>query len=149
MYNVNLSKGIFSGPPAIVWGIIKTLKDLGETPVTLELDGKVKTEKAQGVFILNTVYAGGGLKLSPEADYRDGLLDVLVMRDMSRLEVMNVLPKVYTGDHLGHQKVDFYRVREVKVYSEPAVRKLFDGNIIGTTPVRAKIFAKPLKVIVS
>lgn len=149
MYNVNLRKGIFSGPPAIVWGIIKTFKELGEIPLTLEVDGKVMTRNVQGVFILNTVYAGGGLQFSPEANYSDGLLDVLVMRDMSVWEVMSLLPRVYRGTHLSHPKVDFYRASQADVYCEQPVRKMFDGNIVGMTPIKARVFSQALKVIVS
>ncbi len=147
MYNVNLSKGIFSGPVAITWGIIKTLKELAAIPVKLTLDGVVKYADAQGVFILNTVYAGGGIKFSPQADICDGRLDVIVMRDMSLTEVLAVLPRAYRGTHLSHPKVDFYRVQEVLVETEEPVRKMFDGNVVGQTPITAKIADYRLKVL--
>lgn len=148
MFNVNLSKGVFSGAPAIVWGIFKTMKELKETPVTLELDGTVVHEKVQGVFIMNTVYAGGGLKFSPGADYQDKKLDVLVMRDLSRPEVLALLPQVYRGTHLSHPKVDFYRVSEVNLLCEKPVRKVLDGNVSETTQISAKIASQPLSVLV-
>jgi len=148
MYNVNEEKSIFGGPPAIVWGIIKTLRDLRDMPLTLELDGRVLSVNAQGVFILNTVYAGGGFRFSPEASYSDGMLDVLLMRDMSRMEVLGLLPRVYAGTHLTHAKVDFFRVRQVNIFPESPVRKMVDGNIVGTTPIKARVYPKKLRVLI-
>jgi diacylglycerol kinase (ATP) len=149
MHNVNLSKGIFSGSVAFIWGILKTLKELAPISVTLELDGDIKQANAQGVFILNTVYSGGGLKFSPKADICDGKLDVLVMRDMSLIEVLTVLPRVYLGTHLSHPKVDFYRVKEVKVQTENPMRKMFDGNVTGQTPMSVVVCAHKLRILVS
>lgn len=146
MNNVNLSKGIFSGSMAFVWGILRTLRKLSAIPVRLDLDGEIKTQKVQGIFILNTAYAGGGLKFSPQADYNDGKLDVVVMRDLSVSEIMWLLPKVYRGTHLSHPKVDFYRVRDVKVETTEPLHKLFDGNVHGSTPIKATVHRGALRV---
>jgi len=101
-----------------------------------------------GIFILNTRFTGGGLKISPDAKYNDGLLDIVIMHEMSKFDFLNTLPKAFKGKHVGHPSIQIIRSKEIRVTASVPMRKNFDGNIIGTIPVDAKILPLALNVLV-
>ncbi len=63
---------------------------------------------------------GGGIKVCPQAEPDDGLLDVLVWGDVGKLDLALNLPRLYRGTHLGHSKVTVLRARRVHVEPDAA-----------------------------
>src|SRR5439155_876436 len=73
--------------------------------------------RANSVVVANGQYFGGGMKIAPDARLTDGELDVLVLGDLGKLELVLNLPRVYNGSHVTHPKARFFRTREVEVSS--------------------------------
>ena len=97
----------------------------------------------------NGRYGGGGMMTAPEADLGDGLLDVLVIGDVSKPDLLRSLPRIYKGTHLTHPKVDLYRVREIAVRSlDGPVPLQADGELLGASPARFTVLKKALTVLV-
>ena len=53
----------------------------------------------------NTDRYGGGFLICPGARIDDGLLNLCIVRQIPRLQVLKVLPKVFYGQHISHPKV--------------------------------------------
>ena len=70
---------------------------------------------ANNVICANGRAFGGGIKVCPQAEPDDGLLDVLVWGDVGKLDLALNLPRLYRGTHLGHPKVTVLRARRVRV----------------------------------
>ena len=73
---------------------------------------------ANNVICANGRAFGGGIKICPQAEPDDGLLDVLVWGDVGKLDLALNLPRLYRGTHLGHAKVTVLRARRVHVEPE-------------------------------
>lgn len=113
----------------------------------VKVDGGLRyDEKLLLVEALNGMYAGGGLKVAPKAKLDDGLLDVLVVRDVHGLEIWALFPRIYRGTHIKHEKTEYFHAREVEVEAEESIRTSVDGELIGYTPVRFSIVPGALKV---
>lgn len=84
-------------------------------------------------------YLGGGMMITPDAEPDDGLFDVLLIGDASKLEVLRVLPKIYRGKHLPHPKAELLRGTTVEIHSNRPMPVQLDGEQPGTTPVRFDI----------
>ena len=99
----------------------------------LILDGEVLEIEAAAIVVANTAYFGGGMRICPEADPTDGLLDVCVIGDLGRLELLRSLQQVRTGSHVDHPKVGMYQAGVVSVEGVGTVRA--DGEQLGDLPV--------------
>ena len=79
------------------------LKGLSEVPnlkpirVTLTTPEKVYREKMYFMVVMNGKSAGGFKKISPDSEINDGLLDVMLFRSMSLLEMPGVFMKILQG----------------------------------------------------
>lgn len=101
----------------------------------LVIDGR---EEAPAEYHLvaaaNTSTIGGGMKLAPLADAQDGLLDVLTVGPLSRLELLRLMPSIYAGGHVGAPGVVLRRARRVEIYSDETLALNVDGDLDGVTP---------------
>lgn len=148
IHHTNSKQRFLGGSLAILTSVWQTLRQLRFHEVTLTLDGKRLSVSTCGIFVLNTPSVGGGLRFSPTADITDGLLDVVVIGQLTRLELLYTLPKVYVGKHLNHPAFHLYRCHNVKIETAEPLPKMFDGEMIGYTPVEAYISPKALGVVV-
>ncbi len=148
MHYANTHQQIVRGPLAIAMAVIRTVGTLQAFPAAVEVDGKSYNGSMTGIFVLNTRFTGGGLMIAPQADETDGLLDVVLMREISRLDLCRTLPKVYRGRHVGHPALTFLRGRRVFASTSSPVHKVFDGNVLGSAPLEAQIIPGGLRVLV-
>ncbi len=80
------------------------------------------------------------MQIAPRARIDDGLLDVIVVGDLGRLEFLRSFPRVLRGTHLSHPAVHAWRGREVRVVSEgEAVPVLVDGDVRARTPLSVRV----------
>jgi diacylglycerol kinase (ATP) len=84
--------------------------------------------------------------LAPEASPDDGLFDVLMIGDVTKLDFATTAPKLYRGKHLGHPKVELARARVVAVAGAETLPIELDGEQVGTTPARFEIVPGALRV---
>ncbi len=73
---------------------------------------------------------GGGLRITEGAVLDDGLLDVVVIKPMSKLELLRTYPKLFKGTHVHHPQYGHHRVRRVTV-AAPGIVAYADGERIG------------------
>lgn len=109
----------------------------------LEVDGKARKIEAMLCAAANGPAFGGGMLIAPEANMEDGLLDLFIVHKISRLELIKIFPKVYTGGHVGHPAVEIVHAKHVKIDSGhmPAYA---DGESVGRGPLEAKLVPRAL-----
>jgi diacylglycerol kinase (ATP) len=116
-------------------------------PYELELDGEPWRTDAVLVAVGNGTSYGGGMKITPDASYDDGLLDVLVAGPLSVAALARVYPKVFDGSHTSHPAVTVRRARRVRL-STPGVVAYADGERFGPMPVDLQVVPGALGVLV-
>lgn len=111
--------------------------------LTLRNDEGEQTLRGRFLFVAfaNGPYYGGGMRICPDARTDDGLLDVCMVGDLSRLAALKELPGIYAARHVNHPKVRIARVRSIRVEGEPGTRVHLDGEPFGRLPV--EIGAEP------
>lgn len=123
---------------------------IGWKPVEfeLELDGQTVRRTGYTVAAANSQAYGGGMYVAPDAELDDGLLDVVVIGDLSKWTFATQLPKVFKGQHTEHPKVEVFRAREVRISCERQFDVYADGDRIGELPATITVEPKALRVIV-
>jgi diacylglycerol kinase (ATP) len=125
--------------------IVLELRTFRPVPYVLELDGEPWTTEAMLVAVGNSPSYGGGMKVCPDADLHDGLLDVTVLGPISKPEFLRVFPTVYKGTHVSHPAVTVRRARSV-VLQSAGVTAYADGERVSVLPVRCEAVASALHV---
>ena len=94
------------------------------------------------VAAANTTTFGGGMKLAPQADAQDGLLDLITVADMPRADLLSLLTRVYWGGHVGRPGVVLRRARRVEVHSDGFLPLNLDGDAHGHAPAVFEVLPK-------
>ena len=108
------------------------------------LDGDHIDVEATLVTVANGPSYGGGMNVCPDAKLTDGLFDVMILGKVSRTELLKVFPKVYSGRHVGHPAVTFYRCREIEIVGSGS--SYADGEPISPLPLTATCLGNAMKV---
>ncbi|HEX6338459.1 MAG TPA: diacylglycerol kinase [Jiangellaceae bacterium] len=113
----------------------------------MDLDGRPWVTDAMLVTIGNAASYGGGMKVTPDALLDDELLDVLVVKPISKLRFLTVFPKVYSGTHVRLPYVEVRRARRVHIEADSIVAYV-DGERLGPLPQTFEAVPAALRVFV-
>ena len=80
------------------------------------------------VAVMNVPFEGGGFEFCPKADCTDGLLDIIVASDISKWQVLLLLPQALKGKHVGKKGVNIYQCKKVEFLSESPLPLHTDGE---------------------
>jgi diacylglycerol kinase family enzyme len=99
-------------------------------------------------FVANARFCGNRMPVAPTASMDDGLLDVLAVHELSLLQVLPKLVKLYRGRILGDRAVRHLRASTVRIETSPSVAVQADGQIVGRTPAEFGVQRQALRVAI-
>jgi diacylglycerol kinase (ATP) len=134
------------GPRRYDMAILAELLQLRPRPVVLTVDGVTSRHDVTLVAVGNTACYGGGLRICPGAAPDDGLLDVIVVGPVSRLELVRTRPRLAAGTHVEHPAVTVLRGRAVTL-AGPGLVTYADGEPVGPLPVTSVCAPGALAVV--
>jgi diacylglycerol kinase (ATP) len=114
----------------------------------VDADGTTVEDRMLLVFAANAQYCGNRMHVAPVARMDDGLLDVVMVRELGLLAVLPKLVKLYRGTILGDPAVRHVRAARVRVDAEPPAQIQTDGQMAGRTPVEFSVLRQALRVVV-
>jgi YegS/Rv2252/BmrU family lipid kinase len=116
--------------------------------IELVIDDGARIEtRVRALVVANAGYFGGGMHVAPEADSSDGILDVVVLGDIGRLDGILSLPQLYRGTHRRNRNVVFLRGRRISVQAEEPLGLEADGELLGTTPCEFNVWPAALDAL--
>jgi YegS/Rv2252/BmrU family lipid kinase len=117
--------------------------------VVLRVDDKeVYAGPVALVLAANGRFCGAGMKMAPGAEFDDGLLDVVVVKALSRTRLWANLPSIYRGGHIDHPMVSVHRGVRVEAEvrgADPALLDV-DGEALGQLPIRVELLPRAIGV---
>ncbi|MCL2678104.1 MAG: diacylglycerol kinase family lipid kinase [Clostridiales bacterium] len=126
---------------------IRSLLAYKYVPAAVESDAEVFRGEFLLAAVCNGRYFGGGMMPAPTASLNDGLLNLLLVRKMSKLKVLRVLPRIYRGKHLEVAGVEYLKVKEVKISAEAAISLETDGETAGYSDVYMRVLPGALPLL--
>jgi diacylglycerol kinase (ATP) len=106
------------------------------------------TRDGSFVMIGNGRYYGGPFVLFKSARIDDGLLDVLIFKNLGYLDIVRYFQAIMLGNHTALSDVEYFQAPQVRVTSAEPVPVEADGDVIGNLPVTFKVQPKSLRVLV-
>ncbi len=136
------------GPLSYVVAGLRALGDPVLSRYRLVLDGREIEQEGITCVVNNAGALGpGGLRIAPQIDISDGLLDVVVL---SRPDIPSLLAVaariVIRAEPL--EPLYHWQAREVSVVAEPAQMVQIDGEVIGESTLRTRLLPQALRVVV-
>ena len=113
----------------------------------ISLDDRTISTEAMLIAVANGRSYGGGMLVCPNANFTDGLFDVMVLHPVSTIEFMKVFPRVFAGSHISHPAVEIVRSRNVTIEAKAVAYA--DGERIGQLPITAECISGALKTWVA
>lgn len=129
------------------YAAVRALATFRPATYRISVDGEELTERAYTVVAANSGYYGAGMHIAPDARVDDGLLDVVVIRAVSRLRLAAALRELYPGTHTRRPEVLVLRGREVRVAAERPIPVYGDGDPIGVLPVTVRVRPGALRLL--
>jgi YegS/Rv2252/BmrU family lipid kinase len=145
---VNATPKWMGGRVAFALGTVRALSTYRNAPVSLTVDGRPFYEGPVNVAaVANGRCFGGGMRIAPDADPHDGVLDVVVVGDVTFGESILRSPEIYKGAHIGKPKV--FHTRGTRVVATPLGQEPVyidtDGEAPGRLPLTVSLLPGALR----
>jgi len=135
-------------PLVYQYGAVRALLRFRPVGYRITVDGAEWAERGFTVVVANSGYYGAGMHIVPTAAVDDGALDVLLIRDVSRLRLIAAMREVYSGSHLQRPEVEVRRGEVVTLAADRPVAVYGDGEPLAELPVTVRIRPRALRVLV-
>jgi diacylglycerol kinase (ATP) len=129
------------GPLVYAWAVVRTLVSFVPPRMRLVYDGGRFEGRVMFAVLANLPSFGGGMKIAPEARIEDGLLDLVLVREIPRHTLLAVFPKVYSGRHVDHPAIVMAQVRRAEITIDRPLY-LYGGG----EPLREMVPGEPVTI---
>ena len=108
-------------------------------------DGETFESGGMMMSVGNGVSLGGGMNVTPTALLDDGLLDILVVGPLTRIQFLRIFPKVFAGTHIEDPRVRIIKAKKIRIEADGVVAYT-DGERFATLPIDIEVRRGALKV---
>jgi diacylglycerol kinase (ATP) len=115
-------------------------------PYVLQLDDQQLSLDAMLVAVGNGPSFGGGLRITEGAVLDDGMLDVVIIKPMSKPGLVRTYPRLFKGTHVTHPQYEHHLARSVTV-AAPGIVSYADGERFGPLPLTVECAPGALTVL--
>lgn len=122
------------GTPSYLWAVLAELRGFSPLAYRLVIDGVPRDLDAMLVAVANSGYFGGGIRIAPDYDLTDGLLDVVIVHPVPRRTLLALFPRLASGRPFDHPAIERLRARQV-VVDGPGLFGMADGEPLGRPPL--------------
>jgi diacylglycerol kinase (ATP) len=127
-------------PWSFLWSAVTSILSYAPQSVQITVDGKAwYGGTAFLVAVMNGNTFGRGMQIAPNAKVDDGLLEVVLVRGVSRLEILSALWQVYAATHLTHPAVLYCQAHEVRIQSTAKMPFELDGEYMSGNDVTLRV----------
>lgn len=131
----------YLGALAYLIGALVGLFSFKNFDTTITLNDKRLTTKSLMVLVGLCKYSGGGMRLTETPNAYDGLFDVSIAKDLTKLEIIGNLLNLFNGKIVEHTKVETSKVRDLSIVIDSKDKPFIqaDGELIGTGNINVSI----------
>jgi diacylglycerol kinase (ATP) len=144
IYGAGTNKNFFRG----VYAMLRVYFSATPRRLRLTIDGEREIERAVMCTVANTYRIGAAMPVAPGAKVTDGELDLVIVGDLRRSELIPYYRAFRAQMHMSLPKVSTQRARTVTIETRRPVNVHCDDTVVGTTPVTITAQPGALKVLV-
>jgi YegS/Rv2252/BmrU family lipid kinase len=138
---------LIRGNLVYLYAALRALSAWRPARFTVHLDGTHHQFDGYTVAAANSRFYGGGMRVAPDADVSDGLLDVVMIENTSKLRFLSNLPKVFSAKHVQLEGVRTFRAKEVEISADRPFDVYADGDRLTQLPATVRVIPNALRVL--
>lgn len=123
------------GTTAYVYSLLRVLPAFRPPELAVTWDGGSFEGHAWLALAANCPRVGGGMRLTPEASWSDGLLDLILVDAVPKPTLLRIFPRVFRGTHVAHPAVHIVRTCSARIRSDRPLWPNADGEPLAEKPV--------------
>jgi len=139
---------LVKGNLVYLYAALRTLAGWKHARFRVTIDGQEHEVVGYSVAVGNSKAYGGGMFVFPHAKLDDGLLDVLLVEQHSKLRWLAGIPKVFKGGHTDNPHAQYETGEVVQVVADRPFTVYADGDPIAELPLEVTVDKASLRVIV-
>lgn len=152
-YTVTEEKKTILGRTAYYIEGLKEFAKLGDKTKKNHFKLKIKTEDLELeedilVFICANSMSVGGFEVAPHATVDDGLIDILMVKDLDLADIPKLVRSFTKGKHTAHEKIVYLQAKEFTLDSDEEIIIDVDGEKAGKLPMTFKVKQQAIELIV-
>ena len=128
------------------FSVFLELQRLSSFFVKLKLDERLIESDATFISINNTRFTGGNMMMAPNARPDDGLLDIVEVQKMGRIELIKAFPKIFQGTHIALDKVKTYKSKSVEFFFDHPLDIMIDGEMKTIQPISMNVLPGAINI---
>jgi diacylglycerol kinase (ATP) len=140
---------LLGGKVSFAIATLQTTLSYNRPTVRFRLDEKEEHQvRVVNFCVANARFFGGGMKIAPEAKLNDGALDIVVVGDLSTMEILTKAHRLYTGTHLSLEQVHHTLAKRLSAYSpnNEIINLEIDGELLGKLPATFEIVPSAIRI---
>ena len=99
------------------------------------------------VLIMNTKHTGKGMMMAPYASLSDGLMDVIIVKKTSLLNLLFLFPSIYSGKHVHSKLLEYKQLSAINIAATDGNPLTIDGEVKGSAPLSVSVLPLALTII--
>jgi len=116
--------------------------------IKLRVGNEVESIFGCDVVVANGQYFAESMQIAPHARLDDGLLDIVIVGDVGKYELLKIWPTLYSGSHIRHPKIRERKTTTVTIESDEQLLVEADGDILGESPASFWVIPSALTIVV-
>jgi YegS/Rv2252/BmrU family lipid kinase len=130
-----------------VYSLFRTLLSWKPARFTIRSESERIRTSGYSISVANNSTFGGGMRIAPEAELDDGLLDVITVGEVGKLRFVANLRKVFNGTHIDDDDVRMFRAPRVEITASRPFPVYADGEHLTELPVSVRVLPRALSVL--
>ena len=125
--------------------LVNVIRGIGEHYV-VELNGEKIDGEQTMICVCNGRFYGGGFNPVPEADPADGVLEILLVEKVSRLQVSGIVGKYKDGKYRDYPElIRHIRAKEIDIFCDAPAAVNLDGELRRAQEIHMSVAAEKLR----
>ena len=137
---------IFGGARYTIASILKIFSN-PTAFATLTYSGNKESAEFSFVLLMNTKHTGKGMMMAPYASLSDGLMDVLIVKKTSLLNLLFLFPSIYSGKHVHSKLLEYKQLSSITIAATDGNPLTIDGEVKGCAPLSVSVLPLALSII--
>lgn len=134
------------GPLAYYLKAISEVTNIKTFNVKVETDNQCFEEEILLFLILNGQHAAGFRNLIKEADVSDGIMDIVLVKNCSHIDMANLFFNVLGNDYINNRNVVKLKTKSCRISSSREINLSVDGEKGDSLPISVQFINKALKI---
>ena len=137
---------IFGGARYTIASILKIFSNPSAFATLTYADTKESADFSF-VLLMNTKHTGKGMMMAPYASLSDGLMDVLIVKKTSLLNLLFLFPSIYSGKHVHSKLLEYKQLSSITIAATDGNPLTIDGEVKGSAPLSVSVLPLALSII--